>query len=133
METIDTDSQLHADLVTEMDRLRRDRDAAQSRVAELEALINTPQTADWLDAVKAEAAHQVERWGTSHDGGKTPADWFWLLGYLGGKALTAQLAGNTEKALHHTISTGAALMNWHRAITGESNAMRPGISPPSVT
>lgn len=107
-------------------------DAAEARVAELEALINTPRTADWLEAVCLEATHQIERWGTSHDAGKAPADWFWLLGYLGGKALAAQLAGNTEKALHHTISTGAALLNWHRAITGESTIMRPGIAPPEV-
>lgn len=101
-----------------------------NRIAELEALINTPHTADWLEAVRLEAAHQVELWGASHDGGKAPADWFWLIGYLAGKALHAACAGNSEKAKHHTISTGAALLNWHRAIAGENTAMRPGIMPP---
>lgn len=64
-----------------------DVEALRRRVAELEALINTPQTADFFQAVRLEAAHQQERWGTAHDQGKEPNDWFWLLGYLGGKAL----------------------------------------------
>lgn len=96
----------------------------------LHTLINTPETSDFLEGVKREAAHQRERWGTEHDGGKAPADWFWLLGYLSGKALAAHIAGNTEKALHHTISSAAALANWHAAILGKTN-MRPGIEPPN--
>lgn len=67
---------------------------------------------------------------TSHDAGKAPQDWFWLLGYLGGKALHAAILGDVEKAKHHTISAGAALLNWHRALAGETRAMRPGILPP---
>jgi hypothetical protein len=35
-----------------------------------------------------------------------------------------------DKALHHTISTAAALANWHAALSGTSNTMRPGIAPP---
>lgn len=100
------------------------------RISELEALINTPQTADWLEAVKLEAAHQIERWGSDHDAGKQPQDWFWLIGYLAGKALASAISGDVEKAKHHTISSGAALLNWHRAITGESTKMRPGIEDP---
>lgn len=50
---------------------------------------NTPHTADFLEAVKLEALHQRERWGVDHDAGKTDADWFWLVGYLAGKALRA--------------------------------------------
>jgi len=100
---------------------------ALTRVQELEALINTPHTDEWFEAVRLEAAHQVERWGASHDVGKAPADWFWLLGYLGQKAMTAAMAGNENKARHHTISSAAMLLNWFRAIVGDSNAMRPGI------
>lgn len=54
------------------------------------------------------------------------ADWFWLLGYLGGKALHAHGAGNAEKAEHHIITTAAACANWHRAVFGKTD-MRPGI------
>ncbi|MEQ6328124.1 hypothetical protein VLF92_07300 [Pseudomonas chengduensis] len=94
----------------------------------LDALINTPHTDEWFDAVRLEAAHQIQRWGTDHDAGKQPADWFWLLGYLGQKAMTAQIAGDEQKAKHHTISSGAMLLNWFRAMVGDTNAMRPGIA-----
>lgn len=89
-------------------------------------LLNTPHTDDWFEGVRLEAGHQIGRWGTDHDAGKAPADWFWLIGYLAQKAMTAHMAGNEEKARHHTISTGAAMLNWFRAIVGDSNAMRPG-------
>ena len=101
-------------------------ESLRARVAELEALINTPQTVDWFDGVQLEAAHQQERWGTTHDGGKTAFDWFWLIGYLAQKAASSAVSGNVEKAKHHTISTGAALLNWHRNLSGENTSMRPG-------
>jgi hypothetical protein len=104
----------------------------QAEVDRLRALIDSPQTEDFLTAVKLEAAHQVSRWTHEHDAGKTPADWFWLLGYLSGKALAAAVKGDREKALHHTISSAAALMNWHRALSGADNRMRPGIDPPEA-
>ncbi len=102
-----------------------------AEVRRLTALLNTPQTVDWVESVRLEAAHQRERWGSDHDAGKSPADWFWLLGYLSGKALAAAVAGNTEKALHHTISAGAVLANWHLALSGADTRMRPGIVEPT--
>lgn len=90
------------------------------------AEINTPQTRYFLAAVESEAAHQRMRWGTSHDAGKTDADWFWLIGYLAGKALHAN---DPEKRLHHIITTAAACLNWHEAKLGHTD-MRPGIEPP---
>lgn len=95
---------------------------------ELHELVNHPQTADFLQSTRLEVVHHVQRWGTVHDRAKQPADWFWLLGYLSGKALTAHLAGNTEKALHHTISSAAVLANWHLAIKVGSSAFTPGSS-----
>lgn len=89
-------------------------------------LINTPETADFMAGVPIEAAHQRERWPSAHDEGKSPFDWFWLIGYLAQKAAVAAVAGDTDKAKHHTISTGAALANWHAALTGASTVMRPG-------
>lgn len=94
-----------------------------------QAIINSPETADFAAAVPIEAAHQRERWPADHDGGKQPEDWLFLVGYLGGKACAAARVGNIEKALHHTISTAAALANWHAALTGASTVMRPGIRP----
>lgn len=104
---------------------------AQARILELEALINTPRTDEFFDAVRFEAAHQVERWGVNHDRGKEPHDWFWLLGYLSGKALAAFTLGNPDKGLHHIISSSAMLLNWYRHVTGENSRMSPGIEEPS--
>lgn len=101
-------------------------DADRDELQRLRALVNTPELHDFARGVTLEAAHQRERWGNEHDAGKTAADWFWLVGYLAGKALHSQNGGDTDKALHHTISTAAALANWHGAILGAHN-MRPGI------
>lgn len=72
------------------------------------AKLNTPEILDFAKAVNLEAAHQRERWGIEHDTEKTDADWFWLVGYLCGKALHLP-----EKRLHHLITAAAALANWH--------------------
>lgn len=106
--------------------------ALRDRIAELEQRINTPLTAEWLEAVPLEAAHQIERYGVMHDAGKTAWDWFWLIGYLAQKAAASHVAGDIEKAKHHTISTGAALLNWHRRLSGEDFSMRPGIADPAA-
>lgn len=99
---------------------------------ELKATLDGPELHDFATAVVKEAAFQRAEWGVDHDGGKTASDWFWLLGYLGGKALYSYLAGDKDKALHHVITTAAACANWHAAISGTSTRMRPGIEPPSV-
>lgn len=98
----------------------------------LRALLNTPETEDFDRAVPLEAAHQVERWGAAKDEGKNPEDWFWLVGYLAGKALSAMKAGDMVKAKHHTISTAAALRNWHAHIRQGWTLMRPGIEEPAA-
>ena len=89
----------------------------EAEAKRLDTLINNPHTDDFLESVRLEAAHQCERWGG--DGGKEPMDWFWLIGYLAGKCLAAHIKGDRDKALHHTISSAAALMNWHAAIKGD--------------
>lgn len=106
-------------------------EAVEADLAAAKAKLNTPELHDFRDAVVLEAAHQRERWGSNHDVGKTPADWFWLLGHLSGKALAAHSAGNTDKALHHTISSAACLSNWHASILGQTN-MRPGIDGAAI-
>ena len=77
--------------------------------ARLRKILNTPLYDDFLESVKVEAAHQVWRWGAEHDRKKQAEDWFWLVGYLVGKALRAHIEGDVEKALHHTISSSAVL------------------------
>ena len=93
--------------------------AAADEIERLQAIereVNTPHTTEFLEAVKLEAAHQRQRWAAPHDAGKTDADWFWLVGYLAGKCLRCVITGDREKALHHTISSAAALANWYEAI-----------------
>jgi len=94
------------------DRIR----TLEARVAELEALINTPETADFMKGLPLEAAHQIERWGADHDAGKNAWDWFWTCGYLAQKAAAAMAGGDLEKARHHTITTAALMLNWHRQL-----------------
>lgn len=102
--------------------------AASAERDRLKALINTPELVNFLRAVHIEAVHQVERWGTAHDRAKRPADWFWLVGYLAGKALHSAVSLDTGKARHHCISSAAALYNWHRSISGIDVKMCPGRS-----
>lgn len=115
--------------LTALQQQQVELDKARARLAELEALINSPETNDWLKGAELEAAHQIERWGAEHDTGKSAWDWFWLIGYLAQKAAAAEAAGDKHKAQHHTISTAAALLNWHRHLTGANQRMRPGIDP----
>ena len=128
--------------------------ALLEEVRKLDARINNPITDSFINGVRHEAAHQVQRWGAAHDRGKTAFDWFWLIGYLAQKAATAAVAyedaiehaitpadtdavdvdADLEKALHHTISTAAALLNWHAQLRGQSDliaSMRHGIDPAS--
>lgn len=89
---------------------------AEARVAELEALINSPHTASFLEAVRIEAAHQRERWGEEHDKRKAPTDWLWTFGYMVNKAVH-DVRG---KRKHHIIAGAALLLNWHR-LEGEAD------------
>lgn len=95
---------------------------------EMRRLVNSPEIENFLSGVHLEAIHQIERWGNAHDRAKRPADWFWLVGYLAGKALHACVVGDTDKAKHHCISTAAALYNWHCSIAGIDTKMAPGRS-----
>lgn len=107
-----------AELVVRAERAEAERDR-------LLALINTPRTDDFFEAVRIESAHQIERWGTEHDAGKRPEDWIALAVYLLGKATRAHYEGDRDKLLHHVITVAAVCLNWHRNATGVSTAMRP--------
>ena len=81
-----------------------------------------PEIENFFEAVKKEAAYQQERWAEKGDAGKTNADWFWLIGYLAGKALRH---ASSEKRLHRIITVAAAACNWWAAVQGKTS-MRPG-------
>lgn len=110
----------------------------ESEAADLRTLINKPEVLDFMRAVQLEAAHQRKRWSAEHDAGKADSDWFWLIGYLAGKALNTSnesgylpVLGNLrfEKQLHRIVATAAACANWHLHKLGKTD-MRPGIEPP---
>ncbi len=115
-----------AEHIKEVERLGLEVCALQAENSRLNSLINSPETADFLEGVKREAAHQRERWGTPHDREKSAEHWYWLVGYLAGKALRSAITGNREKALHHTISSAAALSHWHAAITHDASGNGQG-------
>ena len=96
-----------------------------------------PEVFDFMKAVAEEMEYQREHWGSDHDAGKTDADWFWLIGYLAGKALhnpphpENPLSDDMIKMrLHRIITVAAAAGNWHAATLGTHTQMRPGIEPP---
>lgn len=86
-------------------------------VSRLNDLINSPEVIQFMVGVQREQAHQRVRWGSAHDREKSAEHWYWLVGYLGGKALRSHIAGDLDKAKHHTISSAAALYHWHTAIS----------------
>lgn len=122
-------------------------DQLRAECRRLDGLINHPLTDSFLDGVRREAAHQSERWGSEHDAGKAPLDWFWLVGYLAQKVVVsldrlaetnrhfapgegiALKSKHASKALHHTISTAAVCLNWHAHIVGTPLDGRKSFQP----
>ncbi len=85
-----------------------------------------PHIDDFMTGVAIEFTHQREAWGEAHDRSKSAENWFWLVGYLAGKALFATIKGDKAKALHHTISAAAALRHWHSAIIADESGSGRG-------
>lgn len=112
-------------LESTIENLTTENEQLRDEIARLNAILNLPRTDEFFESVRGESAHQIERWGAT-DGGKNPADWFWLLGYLAGKAIS-----KPEKRLHHIISSAACLLNWWRHEEKINTEMRPGISTPA--
>lgn len=87
----------------------------ETHIANIDRYLNTPEYEDFAAGVVSEARHQLTV-REEDDETKEPKDWFWTLGYLAGKALSAALAKDWQKAKHHIITSAALLNNWHRAI-----------------
>jgi hypothetical protein len=101
--------------------------ALRAEVARLRALINNPHTEEFLPAVQYEAAHQRYRFGEAGNRQKSAENWYWLIGRLVGKCLRAAITGDQDKALHHTISSAAALANWFEAIKHDTSGSGQGL------
>lgn len=127
VESARADANMNDSIAAKLETEARQLSKWADEITRIHTLINTPELVDFPKAVHIEAVHQRERWGSEHDAGKQPEDWFWLIGYLAGKALQAAKADDTEKLKHHIVTTAAALNNWHAQILGASD-MRPGIS-----
>ena len=121
-----TDHTELASLRSENAELRRQLEECRQNLAEAMKLWDGPETEDFLEAVRKEAAFQVAKWGVSHDRAKQPEDFVFLVGYLGGKASQSQKDGNLEKAKHHTISSAAVLFNWHQRLCAGQGQFQPG-------
>ena len=85
----------------------------------IEKHISTPEVENFIRAVKREAAHQKKAWKAT-DPLKTSADWYWLVGYLGGKALMdpheeSDARSKRERRMHRIITVAAACLHWHEA------------------
>lgn len=97
----------------------------EARVAELNAIIHKPESDDFLRGIAIEAEYQRQLHGV--DATEARFDWhqwFWVTGYLLGKALAACKSGedNGDKAKHHLVTTAALLNNWHNTLTGKPAA-----------
>ncbi len=106
------------ELLRMLDEARDERDAARAEVERLRALIDTPRTDEFFEAVRFESAHQVKRWGKDHDARKLTEDWIALFVYLLGKAATAHWAGDRQKLEHRVITCAAVALNWWRRLRG---------------
>jgi hypothetical protein len=89
----------------------------------LKELLSRPEIDDFQDGVMLESAHQRQRWGDAHDRSKSAENWYWLVGYLAGKALRSTIEGDQVKARHHTISSAAVLFQWWKAIAEAPNGV----------
>jgi len=51
-------------------------DGLLDEITELQRHLNTPELHDFATGVISEGQHQRARWGSEHDSGKQPEDWF---------------------------------------------------------
>jgi len=99
---------------TEYFGLQSELTASKEDNKKLNQIINNPELDNFISAIKTEAAHQIKRWGSEHDKGKSPEDWMWVIAYLSTKATQAHRYKDFDKYKHHIITTAAACLNWHR-------------------
>lgn len=94
----------------------------RARVADLERQLNTPHTADFVESVRIEAAHQVARWGVEHDARKSIEDWAALFVRLLGKMVDAHWNGDIPKLFHHVVTLAAVAANCHARLSERLDA-----------
>jgi hypothetical protein len=111
-----------------LDRLSAENTRLQNLLNALLNRLNNPEVNLFLEGIKIEAAHQVERWGEDHDANKTFEQWTALLVRLLGKFVDSNWNKDHTKSLHHLITMAAVCANAHRQMV-EKEAVyrnRPG-------
>lgn len=121
----ETDSSIAVmrDAAGELTRLQNELANERMEHDLLKELLSRPEIDEFYEGIMLEAAHQRNRWGDAHDRSKSAENWYWLVGYLAGKACRAAIEGDHAKARHHTISAAAALFQWHKAIQENTNGV----------
>lgn len=106
----------------------------EAEIARLKAIIHQPCSSEFLRGASIEAEYQRDLHGVDTTDARFDwIQWYWVCGYLLGKALAACKSGedNGEKAKHHLITTAGLLNNWYNVLTGQpaasvhSNAGKP--------
>lgn len=106
---------------------REDPEVVQLRaeVARLNTIIKHPEHDDFIRGVSIEAEYQRCLHGVDASEGRFDwHQWYWVVGYLLGKALAACKSGegDGEKARHHLVTSAALINNWHNVLTGKAAA-----------
>lgn len=100
-------------------------DDTHAELRRLNAIIHSPESNEFLKGASIEAEYQRQLHGVDETDSRYDwQQWFWVTGYLLGKALAACRSGegNGEKAKHHLVTSAALLNNWHNVLTGEPAA-----------
>lgn len=104
--------------ITDMKIMREASNSREDKLVyelhELYASMNSPVTENFIQGMQVEIEHQRKRWKQT-DPQKTDADWFWLIGYLAGKALLNP-GGDLDKKKHRVITVAAAAANWFSSL-----------------
>ena len=124
---------LGRDVVSEV---LEENDVMRDRLVHLEALINTPELINFVQGAVAEAAHQRNRWGPTHDAYKTMEEWVTVIVHLLAKFVNAGWNNDVDKTLHHLITLAAVAANAHAQIVKiklqqMAAATHPPTQPPS--
>lgn len=96
---------------------------AEDEINRLNSLINNPVLNDFVEAMKIEAAHQLERWGIENEERKPPHHYILVATKLLGKLSIAIWDRDIDKFKHHCITLAAELQNCHRQIEKEGTVI----------
>lgn len=94
----------------------KEKSELRARIAELEALINSPELDDFIGGLQLESAHQTERWGKESEENSPPHHYVLVANKLLGKLSVSIFDRDTDKFKHHCITLAAAMYNAHRQI-----------------